>query len=101
MKKVLSFVGSKIGIDLASNFENADRTTIVISAAAITSVATVTYIIKKQYDYYKNMKAPSDEIAKFESTAKYFECRNGSIIEYQEYGNPNGFPILGFHGSGK
>ena len=47
------------------------------------------------------MKAPSDEIAKFESTAKYFECRNGSIIEYQEYGNPNGFPILGFHGSGK
>eukprot|EP01084_Bolivina_argentea_P249346 417370_1 len=100
MKLALNFLGSKVGVDLVSKFEAADRTTIAISAAAITGVATVAYIIKKQYDYYKNMKPPSNEIVKFASTAKYFTCQNGSIIEYQEYGDPNGFPILGFHGSG-
>ena len=101
MKNALEFVGSKIGVDLVSRFEDTDPKTVAISAVAIAGIATVGYVIKKQYfDYYKNMKAPSDEIEKFVSTAKYFQCQNGSIIEYQEYGDINGFPIIGFHGSG-
>ena len=101
LKNALNFVESQTGFDLVSKFEDVDHKTIAISAIAITSVATVGYIIKKQYyDYYKNIKPPSDEIAKFVLTAKTYKCKNGSIIEYQEYGDINGFPILCFHGSG-
>ena len=80
--------------------DNIDTTKLAVSAIGITTIFSIGYYIKKQYDYEENMTPPNAQIAKHASTANFFICNNNSIIEYQQYGDPNGYPMLCFHGAG-